>query len=152
MAWIVHEPLSDADRLAMIRSWHLTWEAGGDSVYGAFVDDVVVGSCGLHRRSGPEVLEIGYWVHVDHLRRGYAHEIASKLTTAAFAVAGIERVEIHHDEANTRSRAVPERLGFTHAGSRPDEPVAPGESGVDVAWWMTRQEWEPRSDQDAAAD
>jgi RimJ/RimL family protein N-acetyltransferase len=141
MAWVVDEPLSDADRLTVIESWQRTWAAGGDSVYGAFVDDMVVGSCGLHRRAGSAVLEIGYWVHVDHLRRGYAHEIASTLTTAAFTVPGVERVEIHHDEANLRSRAVPVRLGFSLVGSRPDEPVAPGEIGVDVAWSITRHEW-----------
>ena len=75
-----------ADRAKRLR------ESGGEAVYGAFVGDEVVGSCGLHRRSGPEVLEIGYWVHVDHLGRGYASEIAATLTTAAFAVPGIELV------------------------------------------------------------
>ena len=52
-------------------------------------------------------LEIGYWVHVDHLQKGYATEMARILTSAAFTVPGIERVEIHHDKANTRSGAIP---------------------------------------------
>ena len=152
MAWIVDEPLADADRLALIRSWGVARESGGEAVYGAFVGDEVVGSCGLHRRSGPEVLEIGYWVHVDHLGRGYASEIAATLTTAAFAVPGIELVEVHHDEANTRSRALPERLGFVYVGSKPDPPVAPNEIGVDIAWSITREQWFRRTREHAISD
>jgi ribosomal-protein-serine acetyltransferase len=114
---------------------------GGDAGYGAFFGAVSVGGCGLHRRRGPGVLEIGYWVHADHVRQGYATEMAAALTTAAFGVPGIERVEIHHDRANVASRGVPERLGFRFAGESPDEVTAPGEEGVDWAWEMPREGW-----------
>jgi ribosomal-protein-serine acetyltransferase len=59
----------------------------------------------------------------------------------AFTVEGIDRVEIHHDRANRASRAVPQRLGFTFAGERPDTVRAPGEEGVDCTWSMSRARW-----------
>jgi ribosomal-protein-serine acetyltransferase len=141
MPWIQAEPLSPEDRLALINKWQADWEEGGDMVIGAFLDMEVVGSTGLHRRRGPGVLEIGYWVHVDHIGKGYATEIADALTTAAFTVAGIERVEIHHDKANVASAGVPRRLGYTVADETADEITSPGEVGIDCRWLVTRQQW-----------
>ena len=103
MSWIAFEPLSDRDREALIGRWEDDWITGREVVFGAFLGAQVVGGCGFHDRAGPNTLEIGYWVHVDHLRQGYATEMARSLTSAAFTVPGIERVEIHHDKANTRS-------------------------------------------------
>lgn len=141
MWWAAHEPLDLATRTAQLESFGRDWAAGGDAVYGMVEHGVVVGGCGLHRRRGPGVLEIGYWVHADHVRRGLATEAARSLTDAAFSVPGIERVEIHHDRANTRSRAVPARLGFTWIGESLDGARAPAEEGVDCTWSVTAPEW-----------
>jgi RimJ/RimL family protein N-acetyltransferase len=141
MAFIAHEPMSLDDRVALIARWDDEWAAGGDVVFGAFLGDVIVGGCGLHRRAGPDTLEIGYWVHADHIGHGYATEIARGLTDAAFGIPGIDRVEIHHDEANVASGRVPARLGFEFAGRRADQVVAPAEVGVDMAWSMRKSAW-----------
>lgn len=156
MPWIADEPLNRAQRLTLIDEWTTAWASGGDAVYGAFlraapagsdpgtqVDDgsIVVGGTGLHRRLGPGGLEIGYWVHAHHTRRGYATEIARALVGAAFADDEIDRVEIHHDEANGPSAGIPRRLGFTCLGTEPSEKTAPGESGRECAWRTTRDQW-----------
>lgn len=153
MSWTVDEPLSSAARIELLQTFQRNWESGGDVVYGAFavgiddpaggtvLDGTVVGGCGFNRRAEPSVLELGYWVHVDHLRQGYATEIATALTDAGFDVAGVEQVEIHHDRANTRSGAVPARLGFTFEGERPDDVMAPAEEGIDCRWIMRRSDW-----------
>ena len=104
-------------------------------------DAALVGGSGLHRRLGPAAIEVGYWVHVAHTRRGYASLAAAALTGVAFSLAGVDAVEIHHDEANTASRAVAQRLGFVHVATRRDEPLAPGEVGVEWQWRMARQAW-----------
>jgi ribosomal-protein-serine acetyltransferase len=141
MPWISAEPMTPADRILLIEQWQVEWERGGDVVVGAFLDGVVVGSSGLHRRRGPGVLEIGYWVHRDHVRKGIATEIASALTTAAFTVPGIDRVEIHHDKANVASAGVPRGLGFTYAGETQDAVTSPGEADIDCRWTMSRDQW-----------
>ncbi|HVC14041.1 MAG TPA: GNAT family protein [Acidimicrobiales bacterium] len=102
----------------------------------------MVGCAGLLARIGPGGMEIGYWVAEDRTRRGYATASARALTSAAFGLRGIERVEIHCDEANLASAAVPRRLGFRLARVDRVPPDAPSEAGrqlvfvVDAASWV----------------
>lgn len=94
----------------------------------------LIGSCGLMARIGPGGLEIGYWVHKDHTRRGVATRAAGALRDEAFRI-GADYVEIVHDLANQASGAVPKRLGFTLVEQRPaTKPKTPGATGVDVVW------------------
>ena len=101
--------------------------------------------------AGPGVLEIGYWVHAGHTRKGFATEIASALTTAAFTVPDIDRVEIHHDKANIASSGIPRRLGFTFADESPNSVLAPGEVGIDCRWMIEREQWIANADARADA-
>ncbi len=99
-----------------------------------------IGSFGLHRRVGGRGLEIGYWVHVDHTRKGYATAAVSALTETALALTDVERVEIHCDEANDASAAIPRRLGY-RLDRVVDRPVeAPGESGRYMVWVRHRND------------
>jgi RimJ/RimL family protein N-acetyltransferase len=141
MPWAALEPLPVADRRKLFREWDATWRDGGEVIYGVFLDGAVVGGTGLHRRAGPHDLEIGYWIHSGHTRRGYASEAARGLTDLAFSIDGIERVEIHHDQANAASRAVPAKLGYELIAEQAKEPTAPGETGVDCVWATTRDQW-----------
>jgi RimJ/RimL family protein N-acetyltransferase len=143
MPWIADEPLAIEDRRALEREWETAWAAGGDVIYGIFEDGTVVGGCGLHRRIGPGGLEIGYWVHVDHLGQGIARRASEGLTSMAFTLPGIDRVEIRHDLSNAYSRRVPEGLGFRLIGKdAPNRDLqAPAETGVDLVWRVTRDEW-----------
>jgi len=146
MPWIAAEPLAIEDRRALERGWEEAWQAGGDVILGIFEDGVAVGSTGLHRRIGPNGLEIGYWVAADHLGRGIARRASEGLTDLAFTVPGIDRVEIRHDLSNTYSRNVPASLGFTLIGrDAPNRDArAPAETGVDLVWRTTRDEWHAR--------
>ncbi|MFI5284818.1 MAG: GNAT family N-acetyltransferase [Candidatus Dormibacteria bacterium] len=97
-----------------------------------------VGGCGLMPRIGPGALEIGYWVHARYQRRGIASAASRLLTDAAFALPGVHRVEIHCDEGNIASAAVPRTLGF-----RLDRVVAaaadsPASTGCHMVWIADR--------------
>ena len=94
----------------------------------------MLGGCGLHRRVGPRAIEIGYWVHADHGGRGIATALARALTGAALALPDVDRVEIHCDEANVRSAAVPRRLGYRLDRIEEDEVTAPAETGRSMVW------------------
>jgi RimJ/RimL family protein N-acetyltransferase len=141
MPWAANEPITLAERIALIEHWRAEWDKGGDLVVGLFIDGEVVGGSGLHRRGGPDALEIGYWVHADHVGRGIASEAAAALTATAFTMPEIERVEIQHDRANIASFGVARRLAFTYAGETPAVVTAPGEDGVDCRWFITREQW-----------
>ncbi|TDT15098.1 RimJ/RimL family protein N-acetyltransferase [Ilumatobacter fluminis] len=141
MVWVRFEPLSRDDRIGFIEAGRRAHEGGGDANYGVRVDGEVVGGCGLHRRQGPGVVDLGYWIHVDHIGRGYATELSRALTTVAFGDPDTERVEIHHDRANRRSAGVPRSLGFRRGPERPDGIDSPGEDGIDCTWWIDRAGW-----------
>jgi ribosomal-protein-serine acetyltransferase len=141
MAWIAEEPLPLGQRTTLINEWEQDWARGGDVLLGVFLEGQIAGGCGLHRRIGPDGLEIGYWIHAACLRRGLATRVARALTGAAFAVPGITRVEIHHDKANQASAGIPRKLGFDWFGEAPAEPVAPADSGIEWRWAMEKHAW-----------
>lgn len=141
MQWAAEEPVSLEDRRKRLEHWETAWRDGGDVAMGVFTQDGVVGSCGLHRRIGPGGLEIGYWIHPTFTRRGFATATAALLTGAAFQLPDIDRVEIHHDRANTASAGIPRKLGFRLIAQTPDEIVAPAEEGIDCIWRMGRADW-----------
>lgn len=94
----------------------------------------LVGGMGLHPRLGERALEIGYWIRVDRISRGYATAAAGALTSAALAMPDVDRVEIHCDEANVRSAAVPRKLGYRLDRIEADEITAPAEVGRSMIW------------------
>ena len=140
MPWVAKEPLTLGERRELVCGWDRLWNAG-DRMCGVFVDDQVVGGCGLHQRIGPGGQEVGYWVRVGHTGRGYATAAARALTDMAFAMPGVTRAEIHHDVANPASGRVAAKLGYVlvHEGPHPIE--APGETGVQRTWRVGRDAW-----------
>jgi RimJ/RimL family protein N-acetyltransferase len=76
-----------------------------------------IGSSGLHRINwAVPKFEIGYWIDTRHSGRGYITESTEAITNFAFNELHAKRVEIRCDPTNTRSRAIPEKLGFTLEG------------------------------------
>jgi len=139
MPWIKFEPQSVIQREELITTWNESWEQRTEFVMGIFSGDQVVGGTGLHLRGAVNTVEIGYWVHVDYIGKGIATQVAGALTETAFALwAEIDTVEIHHDQANEASAAVPRRLNFEHVETSNREPEAPSEIGVLVRWIKRR--------------
>jgi RimJ/RimL family protein N-acetyltransferase len=106
--------------------------------------DRILGATGLHLRGPPDTVEISYWIRTDATRQGLATVASRTLTTAAFAhLPEITTVEIRMDSLNSRSAAVPLKLGFQLQGEV-DQPVdAPGQSGRWLVWRMSRADWNP---------
>jgi len=146
MPWATPEGTSPAAQRERLLGPATMWSSGSGYEYGVFLPDgTLVGGCGLHRRIGPSALEIGYWVHVGHIRRGIATACAGALTAVGFGLRGIERMEIHCDEANVASASVPPKLGYRLTGRLEHEPEAPGEVGCRLIWVQYRREWEARA-------
>jgi RimJ/RimL family protein N-acetyltransferase len=136
MAWVAngYPPEAAAEFLAQAQR---DWESGAAYGYGIFVQGRLAGAASLMARIGPGGLEIGYWLHPAYVGRGAATKAASLLAAEAFRV-GVRRVEIVTDVANFRSAAIPRRLGFKEVERRsPQEPLTPGEDGVDIIWRLT---------------
>lgn len=99
----------------------------------------VLGSAGLMARRGPGILEIGYWVRADAVRRGLAGAAAAALTDAGLALPEVAAIEICHDPRNTPSGRIPARLGYTRRSE-----LVPGPPGREderhVCWVLRRPE------------
>jgi len=147
MPWATPEMITVEAQRQRLQGPAGMWVRRGGYGYGAFLrdDDRLVGAFGLHRRIGPSALEIGYWVHVDHTRRGIATAGAGALTVVGFGLARVRRMEIHCDVANVASAGVPPKLGYRLAGTVEHLPEAPGEVGRRMVWVLTRREWKGRA-------
>jgi RimJ/RimL family protein N-acetyltransferase len=138
MPW-ADEQSSDAEfQRGRLRNQPQQRERAEEWQYGVHAksDDAFLGSIGLMTRRGPGTLEIGYWLHVDAGQRGLATNAARALTDVGLRVCGIERMIIACDEANVRSAAIPQRLGYALERVEQRAPEAPGETGR-MQWWVT---------------
>jgi len=85
-----------------------------------------LGGAGLHPKNWEHrCFEIGYWLRVSAPGHGYMTEAVQLLTNYAFASLAANRVEIHCDERNVRSAAIPRRLGFVQEARLRNHMVAP---------------------------
>lgn len=136
MPWATPDAADQRHQLARIAEADELWEAGSDYIYLILVarDAALAGTIGLHRRIGDGGIEIGYWIAVSQTGRGYATAAARAMTSVAFTLPGVRRVEIHVDEANVASAGVPRKLGYRLDRVEPHEPEAPGERGQRMIW------------------
>lgn len=141
MAW-AQEPPSLEEERAVLGHMADAWERRSDFGFAIELPDAgPVGGMGLHTRQGQGTLEIGYWIAPARTGRGYVTSAARAITDAAFALPGVERVEIRCDEANTASAAIPRRLGFRLLEVYERQRVAPAETGRAMIWAVEREKW-----------
>lgn len=150
LPWAREVPTLD-EQLAQCRRMRGAFDLGTDLIYAAFLradERVCVGGSGLHPRVGPNAFEIGYWVDVDHVRRGIATEMAGAMTRVGFEVEGADRIEIHCAAENVASASVPPKLGYVHEATLPRR-LANAEGGLSdrriYALWLEQYATSPAS-------
>jgi RimJ/RimL family protein N-acetyltransferase len=103
----------------------------------ATADGSLIGAIGLMRRIGDGGLEIGYWLSRHATGHGRLTAVTAALSSAALQVDGVQRVEIHCDPTNIRSRRVPERLGYRLDRLQEVPVMGTSGTGVDEIWVLT---------------
>jgi len=77
----------------------------------------ICGAIGLHRIDYPNrASSIGYWIGNDHEGKGFITRACHAILDLAFLTYGLHRIEIRCATGNTRSTAIPIRLGFSEEG------------------------------------
>jgi ribosomal-protein-serine acetyltransferase len=102
----------------------------------------LVGGIGLHLIPELAEAEIGYWLAEDAQGQGIVTRASRALLRFAFEELGMHRVIIKCAKENARSRAVPERLGFTLEATLREREVTPAFGRQDqLVFGLLRPEW-----------
>ena len=87
---------------------------------GVWVRDQLAGNAGYNYFDRTrQQTEIGYWLGQAFQGKGIMTRVCHTMTTYAFETLGLKTINIRCAASNDRSRAIPERLGYTLAGSVP---------------------------------
>ncbi|MGN1386274.1 MAG: GNAT family N-acetyltransferase [Bacillus sp. (in: firmicutes)] len=110
---------SEQDLEANVRQAHLDFLSRKDLRLHLFLKESgqFIGSSGLHRIDWTvPKFEIGYWIDSRFSGKGYMTEAVQGITDFAFTELKARRIEIRCDINNVKSRAIPEKLGYTLEG------------------------------------
>ena len=108
---------------------------------GALIGDVGLTQTSAEHRQG----EIGFVIHPDHQRHGYATEASSALLRLGFEELGLHRIIARADPQNAGSVGVMERLGMRREGHFHHNELIRGEWSDQVLYAMLEDEWRARS-------
>ena len=146
--WAVKPPVPDETR-SFLETTARNWLDGSELPVAIAVRDTgqwrLAGSVSLrisrYSRSG----EIGYWIDGGYEGRGLASKAVAAVLDQAFGPLGLDRVTLHTDTANKRSRALARRLGFVEEGLLRQALAFPAERRDETAYALLADEWNQRS-------
>lgn len=139
----VDNTISASDTKAFIENSKKQYAASNGFDAGIWYKGELAGVIGFHsiNRSIKEI-SIGYWLSQKSLGKGLITRACKELINFAFNNYKMNRVEIRCAEDNFKSRAIPERLGFTQEGIIRDGELL-NDGYVDlVVYGLLKKEWE----------
>jgi ribosomal-protein-serine acetyltransferase len=148
--WAVTQPTPEGTR-SFLETAGRSWLDGSELPVAVAVrsDDrwCLVGSVGLridrYRRMG----EVGYWIDEAHEGRGLMRKAVAAVLDEAFGPLALDKVTLHTDVDNERSRSLARRLGFVEEGLLRQALAFPDGRRDQVAHGLLAAEWASRSDQ-----
>jgi ribosomal-protein-serine acetyltransferase len=141
LPWVDRTQSADDVRQFILRA-AAQFEARLGPNTGIWLDGVLAGSVGCHPIDwANRSCSLGYWIEACHQGKGTITRCCVELLKYLFDEAGLHRVEIRCGTGNTRSCAVPRRLGFICEGVlREAEWV--NDRWVDLqVWSMLEEDW-----------
>jgi ribosomal-protein-serine acetyltransferase len=111
---------------------------------GIFVDGAYAGGVGLSLDPYGVIGEIGYWIGSAHEGRGFVTAATRALIEIGFGELSLHKIVIHAGVDNLRSRAIPERLGFTQEGILREEGLGAIGFYDSVVYGLLAREWTGR--------
>ncbi|MBS1768073.1 MAG: GNAT family N-acetyltransferase [Acidobacteria bacterium] len=117
---------------------------GESSAIGFIVreNNVMIGTVGVHDIDRVNRhAKIGYWIDRDHEGKGIVTTSCRILLAYLFDTMELNRVQIHCNVDNSRSRAIPEKLGFTYEGILREVELLRGEFRDQAVYSLLKREW-----------
>ncbi len=109
---------------------------------GMYYEDQWIGSMGFHTINiSNKWAEIGYWIDKDFEGKGLMSLCVKTMVDYGFNNLHLHRIQIGCDSRNTRSRKIPERLGFTLEATIRENHLSDNEFSDDLIFGLLRKEW-----------
>ena len=106
---------SSADTEKFIESTIKELSSGGAPNFALLYEGAICGVVGFHKINKlNRIGSIGYWLAQDYNGKGIITTAVSELLIIGFGEFDLNKIEIHCADTNIKSRAIPERLGFTY--------------------------------------
>lgn len=141
MSWAVDDYSVEHAREWIQRSLD---EFARDGRFGALIilGDEIIGSIGFHDLDATNKnAAIGYWIDHRHQGKGIVTRSVRALIDHLFDRMGLNRLQINCNVENTRSRAIPERLGFSLEGTLREREFVDGEFRDWAVYGLLKREW-----------
>lgn len=119
------------------------WNESAEQGYSVLYNGEFVGAVGMRGFDSPvRAVSVGYWISEHAQGNGIMTRSVSALIKLAFEAQGMNQVIIKAAPTNIRSKAIPERLGFTETGfERQMAKNVRGELLDLVNYSLLRSEW-----------
>lgn len=130
------------DVLAFIDGGLKQFAAGDGFHAGIWYQGNIAGVIGFHYFNRQNLsTSIGYWLGQKYQGKGLMTKAVSAMVDYALNVEGLNRVEIRCATENHKSRAIPERLGFTQEGCLRDNECLYGRFVDHIVYSILKKEW-----------
>ncbi len=141
LSWVDATRTED-DILAFIRRSMEQFASNKGFSAAVWADGCVAGVVGMHHIDWiARKAEMGYWLAREFQGRGVATAAARALTAHALVELGLNRMEIQCAAGNTKSSAIPKRLGFTCEGTLREAQLLDGRYLDLEVYSMLRREY-----------
>lgn len=127
-----------------IKSWREGFEysfAIDDKATGEFI-----GRVGIRKEKPRSTWSIGYWIHPDKQRKGYAKECAAAIVSFGFNNLNAKTITSAHAVWNHASKRVIESLGMRFVGENPKGFIKNGETVAEYEYEINRKDWNTLND------
>jgi ribosomal-protein-serine acetyltransferase len=141
LPWVDHSHSPEDIRQFIVRV-QAQFEADQGPNAGVWVEDVFAGNVGCHPIDwANRSCSLGYWIDAAQQGKGAITRCCAAMLDYLFDELHLHRVEIRCGTGNTRSCAIPERLGFTREGLLGQAEWV-NDRWVDlVVWGMIEEQW-----------
>jgi ribosomal-protein-serine acetyltransferase len=141
LPWVDHSHSPEDIRQFIVRV-QAQFEADQGPNTGVWVDGVFAGNVGCHPIDwANRSCSLGYWIDAAQQGKGAITRCCAAMLDYLFDELHLHRVEIRCGIGNTRSCAIPQRLGFTREGLLGEAEWVNGRWVDLVVWGMIEEQW-----------
>ncbi len=101
----------------------------------------IIGMIGLNGINQDKSAEIGYWIDEDEQGRGIVSEATKRIVTQGFNELNLNRIGLRCAVINTKSCAIPARLGFKKEGVLRQSVLVENKFLDMEIWSILKEEW-----------